>query len=219
MAKKIRLLPESVITSIAAGEVVERPATVVKELMENAIDAGANQIDIFLEDHGLKTIRVTDNGEGIAIEDLPLAVQRHSTSKIFHSADLQNIRTLGFRGEALASIGSVSTLTLQSRQKSSTSGAVITVDRGEVGEITPLGMPIGTTVTVEHLFSYVPARRKFLKQPTTELRHTIEVVTLAALAHPEIGFTLQHGSKNILHTLAQTDPALRLTELLAEPIN
>ncbi len=187
---KIHVLPEDVASQIAAGEVVERPASVVKELVENAIDAGAAQIDVRIEDAGRKLIEVADNGSGIPHEELSLAVMRHATSKIQNAADLFHIRTLGFRGEALASIASVSRLTVVSRVEHESSGGRFKVEGGQVVAAERAGVPVGTVVTVEELFYNVPARLKFLKSDTTERQRIAEFISHYALAYPGIRFRL-----------------------------
>src|SRR6266498_1874272 len=164
----IRLLSTEVASQIAAGEVVERPASVVKELLENALDAGAKNVTISIADAGRTLVEVADDGVGIPSNELELAVSRHATSKLAQSEDLFHIMTLGFRGEALASIGSVSRLTITSRVKSAAAGARILVEGGIAGKIEQVGAPVGTTVRVEDLFYNVPARLKFLKQDMTE---------------------------------------------------
>jgi DNA mismatch repair protein MutL len=186
----IRILPAEVASQIAAGEVVERPASVVKELMENAIDAGSHSITVTLEEAGRRLIEVADDGSGIPDTDLPLAVERHATSKLVSAADLFRITTLGFRGEALASIGSVSRLTLTSRTPESETGARINVEGGRVGKKVKIGMPIGTVVKVEDLFYNVPARLKFLKQDSTERRVIDNLFTRYALAYPSVRLKL-----------------------------
>lgn len=196
----IHLLPPSVINKIAAGEVVERPASVVKELMENAIDAGARRIDVTVEQGGCELIRVTDDGCGIEADQLPLAVASHATSKIQEADDLFRIRTLGFRGEALASIGEVSRMRIASRTAHSESGAVIEVAGGSVGSVAPWGCPVGTTVEVRHLFFNTPVRRKFLRTPQTELGHIAEAFLRVALPYPHIHCTLHHGDR-LVHDL------------------
>ena len=188
---RIEKLPQSVVNRIAAGEVVERPASVVKELLENALDAGPGRIDVDLEQGGVALVRIVDDGCGIPADELPLAVTAHATSKLRTADDLERISTLGFRGEALASIGEVSRLTLRSRQPGGT-GASLTVDGGRMGEVLPDGCAVGTTVEVRQLFGNVPARRAFLRAAQTEWSHAAEAFTRTALAHPGVAFTLSH---------------------------
>jgi DNA mismatch repair protein MutL len=187
----IEKLPQSVVNRIAAGEVVERPASVVKELLENALDAGPARIDVALEQGGVALVRVVDDGCGIPPDELPLAVAAHATSKLRTADDLDRIATLGFRGEALASIGEVSRLTIRSRQAGA-AGAAITVDGGRVDEVVPDGCGTGTTVEVRQLFGNVPARRAFLRAAQTEWSHASEAFVRTALAHPGIAFSLSH---------------------------
>ena len=192
---KIIRLPESWAARIAAGEVVERPASVVKELVENSLDAGAKEISVWIEAGGISLIRVSDDGEGISGEDLPLAVERHATSKLKDEQDLWRIATLGFRGEALPSIGSVSKLAMVSRSRDATMGHRLAVEGGARGELVPAGCAVGTTVEVRDLFYNTPARRKFLKAPATELSHVCDVINHAALAYPGVHFSLYHEGK------------------------
>ena len=203
----IRLLPPLVVNKIAAGEVVERPASVIKELLENAVDSGATRIDVAIEKGGAQLVRVVDNGRGIGAEELPLAVTNHATSKISSAEELFEVGTLGFRGEALASIASVSRLTLRSRPAES-DGAELIVNGGHAEEITPAGCPLGTTVEVRDLFYNTPVRQKFLRTPQTEAGHATEAFTRVALAHPAVHFTLSHNGRT-LHDL----PACRDAEL------
>lgn len=191
----IRPLPETLINQIAAGEVVERPASVVKELVENALDAGARRIDIDLEEGGVRLIRIRDDGAGIAAEELPLAVSRHATSKIASIDDLEAVATLGFRGEALPSVASVSRFRLASRARAAEHGAELRIDGGKVGEVTPHAHPHGTTVEVRDLFYNVPARRKFLRAERTELSHVEEWLRSLALARPEVEIRVTHNGK------------------------
>ena len=164
----IQILPDEVASQIAAGEVVERPASVVKELLENAVDAGAHQVSIHIEGAGRRLIEIADDGNGIPPEELLLSVARHATSKLRSAADLFHITTLGFRGEALASIASVSRLTLLSHSRESQAGARLQIEGGHAGKVEPAGIPGGTVVRVEDLFFNVPARLKFLKRDATE---------------------------------------------------
>jgi DNA mismatch repair protein MutL len=196
----IRQLAPDVAAKIAAGEVVERPASVVKELIENSIDAGATQIRVDLVHGGLQLIRVTDNGCGIAPEELPLALSRHATSKVSQIDDLEQIRSLGFRGEALASIASVADVTLLSRQREAEQGAQISASNGQISDVTVAASPEGTTLTVRNLFSAVPARLKFLKSRNTEVSHCHHLLEQYALAYPEIRFSVSSDGRQIFAT-------------------
>jgi DNA mismatch repair protein MutL len=191
----IQQLPEILVNQIAAGEVVERPASVVKELVENALDAGARRIDIDLEEGGIRLVRVRDDGAGIAAAELPLAVARHATSKIASLEDLEGVATLGFRGEALPSIASVSRFTLGSRREGERHGATLAVEGGRVGEVLPGAHPRGTTVEVRELFFNVPARRKFLRAERTELGHVEEWLRSLALARPDVELRVSHNGR------------------------
>ncbi|MHC4401674.1 MAG: DNA mismatch repair endonuclease MutL [Planctomycetota bacterium] len=193
----IRELSQSVINKIAAGEVIERPASVVKELVENAADAGATRIDVAVEKGGAELVRVVDNGCGIRADQLPLAVASHATSKIADADDLYRVATLGFRGEALASIAEVSRLGIRSRPADSQSGARIDVVGGEASEVTPCGSPVGTAVEVRNLFFNTPVRRKFLRTTSTELGHSSEAFLRIALAAPHVHFTLRHNDRPV----------------------
>ncbi len=208
----IRQLAPDVAAKIAAGEVVERPASVVKELIENSIDAGATQIRVDLAQGGLQLIRVTDNGSGIAVDELPLALSRHATSKVAQIDDLEHIHTLGFRGEALASLAAVAEVTLLSRQRGTEQGAQMHAVNGQLSEITTAASPEGTTLTVRNLFSSVPARLKFLKSRHTEISHCHHLLEQYALAYPEIRFSVFSDGKQIFATLGDG----QLTSVLVE---
>ena len=205
----IRRLSQSLINKIAAGEVIERPASVIKELMENAVDAGATRIDVAAAGGGLDLMRVTDNGCGIPAEELPLAVAPHATSKLSEADDLFRVGTLGFRGEALASIGEVSRLvTPQPHRRAQTQGgAEIEVSGGHAGEVVPCGCPVGTTVEVHNLFYNTPVRRKFMRTPQTEFGHISEAFTRIALALPRVHFTLRHNERQVFDLPVQRKSA------------
>ena len=215
---KIILLPESWASRIAAGEVVERPASVVKELVENSLDAGAREISVWVEGSGAALIRVSDDGEGMAPEDLSLAVERHSTSKLKEESDLFRIGTLGFRGEALPSIGSVAKLEIISRAKGEPMGYRVRVEAGKKEEPAATGCPVGTTVEVRELFFNTPARRKFLKSPQTELGHISDVINRMALAFPEAHFRLHHAGKVLCDYVAADRVDDRLRQVLGSEI-
>jgi DNA mismatch repair protein MutL len=200
---RIHKLPVSVVNRIAAGEVVERPASIVKELLENALDAAPARIDVELDQGGVALVRVVDDGGGIEPDDLPLAVAAHATSKLRSADDLERIETLGFRGEALASIGAVARLVIRSRTPGG-DGASIEVDGGRVAEVVPHGCAAGTTVEVHQLFGNVPARRAFLRAAATEWSHAAEAFVRTALAHPGVAFTLTHNGRRI-HDLPASD--------------
>ncbi|MGE5147049.1 MAG: DNA mismatch repair endonuclease MutL [Candidatus Eiseniibacteriota bacterium] len=193
----LRLLPPGLVNRIAAGEVVERPAAAVKELVENAIDAGATHIDVVVRDGGRTLIAVADDGQGMTRDELALAVERHATSKL-PDDDLVNIRNLGFRGEALPSIGAVSRMMIASRARGATEAWSITVDGGVKSAAAPAAQPAGTRVEVRDLFFATPARLKFLKAERTELHHALDVVHRLAMAHPAIAFTLSDGARELL---------------------
>jgi DNA mismatch repair protein MutL len=191
VSQKIRLLAEVVANRIAAGEVVERPASVVKELVENSLDAGAKKIEISVERGGRSLIRVTDDGCGMGPEDALLALERHATSKIREAGDLMKIQTFGFRGEALPSIASVSRFTLKTREPDAVEGTEVVIDGGKVVRAGKAGCPAGTSIEVRQLFAHVPGRRKFLRTEETEWGHIEQGVRLAALARPEVGWVLR----------------------------
>jgi DNA mismatch repair protein MutL len=224
----IHLLSPEVASQIAAGEVVERPASVVKELLENALDAGSRHITIHVREAGQRLVQVSDDGCGIPAGELLLSVERHATSKLNTADDLFRIRTLGFRGEALASIGSVARLTITSRVEDAATGSRLRVEAGQAEAVQPVGIPVGTIVSVEDLFYNVPVRLKFLKHPTTERRHIDELVTRYALAYPEVHFRLYQDERpslmtsgngnrrEILATLYGVEVARQMMEVLAE---
>lgn len=202
---KIQELSERLANQIAAGEVVERPASVVKELVENSVDAGSTQIDIFIEEAGLRKIQVIDNGEGIAEEDVVTAFKRHATSKIHNRDDLFRIRTLGFRGEALPSIASVSILTIETAVKDASQGSFLRLKGGTVEEHIPANLRQGTKITVENLFYNTPARLKYVKTLQTELANIGDIVNRIALSHPEVAFRLVHEGNKMLTTTGSGD--------------
>jgi DNA mismatch repair protein MutL len=211
---RIRQLPEQLINQIAAGEVVERPASVVKELLENALDAGARRIEIDIEAGGAKLIRLRDDGCGIAADQLPLALSRHATSKIFSLDDLETVRTLGFRGEALPSIASVSRFELISRERGAAAAASVSVEDGAVGSVRPAQHPEGTSVVVRDLFFNVPARRKFLRAERTEMGHIEELLRAQSLANPHVEFRLTHNGKTLSRLNPVDDPLSRVADAL-----
>jgi DNA mismatch repair protein MutL len=194
---RIHVLSETVANQIAAGEVVERPASVVKEMLENSLDAGATRIKISVEAGGKKLIQITDNGCGMVRDDAMLAFERHATSKIKNTEDLLSIATLGFRGEALPSIASVSRLRLETRAEEEAAGTVVEINGGKIARVEEAGLPLGTSITVRDLFFNTPARKKFLKAESTELSHIASLVTHYALAHPEKHFEL-HSAANAM---------------------
>lgn len=193
---RIHLLEDHIINKIAAGEVVERPASVVKELLENSLDAGSSKIEIELDEGGKKRITIRDDGAGIRPEDVPLALTRHATSKISSDEDLFQVSSMGFRGEALASIASISRLSLGSRQAQAGEGVKLVVEGGNIATAAhPWNGPAGTSITIENLFYNVPAREKFLKSPNTEFSHCLDLVQSLAISRPEVGFSLVHNGK------------------------
>ncbi|HEY0418889.1 MAG TPA: DNA mismatch repair endonuclease MutL [Acetobacteraceae bacterium] len=210
--RAIRLLPDQLISQIAAGEVIERPSAVVKELLENALDAGATQVTIRLEQGGVKRISVCDNGRGIPVEDMPMALARHATSKIASLSELESVLSLGFRGEALASIASVAQVTLTSRTANDPHAWEIGPDGGAPA---PCSGAVGTTIDVRDLYFNTPARRKFLKSDQTEYGHCAEVVRRIALARPDVSFTLSHNGKTTEHWAA-CDLAKRSAQILGQ---
>ena len=213
---KIHQLPPDLANQIAAGEVVERPASVIKELVENSIDAGARRLSISVELGGKRLIQVEDDGEGMSPEDARLAIERHATSKIRRADDLERIATLGFRGEALPSIASVSHFALRSRARGAAAGTDVRVSGGAVASVTEVGMPEGTSVHVSDLFYNLPARRKFLKSDAAESAQVSRVVTQLALGYPEIGFTLTSSGRKVLQCPPVSTLRDRLYQLYGE---
>ena len=213
---RIRILSDLVANQIAAGEVVERPASVVKELLENSLDAGATRIRIEVEAGGRKLIRIADNGHGMVKDDALLAFERHATSKLRTSDDLLSIATLGFRGEALPSIASVSRLTLETRSPEDDSGTLVEIAGGNILRVEDAGLPTGTTITIRDLFFNTPARRKFLKSEQTELSHIAALVTHYALAHPTKHFELHSATQALLIAPAVPHAADRLFQIFGK---
>ena len=215
----IQKLSSSVVNKIAAGEVIERPASVLKELLENAVDAGSTQIDVALRKGGCELIRVADNGCGISAPQLPLAVACHATSKIRTADDLFQVGTLGFRGEALASIAEISQLSLRSRVNGDTAGHEMNVHGGHLEEVAPCGCPEGTTVEVRNLFFNTPVRRKFMRTTQTELGHSTEAFIRIALAYPEIQFSLQHNDRYLFELAAVDDWQERIAAIFGPELS
>ena len=213
---RIRILPEILSNKIAAGEVVERPASVVKELVENSLDAGSTRIIVEVEKGGRSLIRVSDNGSGMNRDDALLSIERYATSKIYSDSDLFAIDTLGFRGEALPSIASVSRFTLITREEMVESGTEIVLEGGKLLKVLETGSPRGTQVTVKHLFFNTPARQKFLKTIPTELGHISDVISNIALGWPKIHFKLVHNGSVIQNWSAAADPASRIIDILGK---
>jgi DNA mismatch repair protein MutL len=218
MSARIHLLPENLCNQIAAGEVVERPASVVKELVENSLDAHATQITIEIEGGGSRLIRVSDDGDGMGKDDVFLCLERHATSKIASSADLFCLQTLGFRGEALPSIAAVSRLTVRSQTATAAEGWELYVEGGTVKKAGAIGLPAGTTIEVRDLFFNTPARRKFLRKEETEFGHIAELVTRLALCSPEVQFQLVHNQRTILNAPRQHRLEERIATLLGRPL-
>ena len=210
---KIRVMPEALANKIAAGEVVERPASVVKELVENGVDAEARQITVELDGSGCRNIRVVDDGIGMEEDDVLLALERHATSKITSDADLSAIQTLGFRGEALPSLAAVSRFEIKSRPRESNVGTHVRVDAGVIKEVSQCGCPPGTEVWVRDLFFNQPARRKFLKKEQTEFGHVVDILTKLALGRPDIHFALRRKDRQVHEWPVAKDLRQRLAQI------
>ena len=215
---KIKILPEILSNKIAAGEVVERPASVVKELVENSLDAGSTRIIVDIAQGGRSLIRVSDNGSGMSHDDALLALERYATSKIYKDQDLFSINTLGFRGEALPSIASVSRFSLVSRDEGADAGTEIVVDGGKIKNVAEVGAPRGTMVSVKQLFFNMPARRKFLKTIGTEMGHIADRIASIALGHPGVQFRLTHNDKIVKNWLLTTKPFDRVVDVLGSDL-
>ena len=214
----IKLLPTHLVNKIAAGEVIERPASVVKELVENSLDAGAGRIDIVIADGGRRLIQVTDNGCGMDPEDLALAFSPHATSKLTNEDDLFAIATLGFRGEALASVASISHARIQTRRADDAGGCEVEAAGETIGQVRPCPAAPGTTITIRDLFFNTPARRKFMRTATTEIGHIIEQLTRLALPHPQVAFTLKHNGREMKNLPATAGTAQRAADLFGQEL-
>src|SRR5206468_2732424 len=213
---RIHVLSETVANQIAAGEVVERPASVVKEMLENSLDAAATRIKISVEAGGKKLIQITDNGCGMVRDDAMLAFERHAASKIKNAEDLLSVATLGFRGEALPSIASVSRLRLETRAADEPAGTVIEINGGRMARVEEAGLPLGTCITVRDLFFNIPARRKLLKAESTELSHIASLVTHYALAHPEMHWELHSATNAMLIAAPVADHSQRIYQVFGK---
>jgi len=214
MSTKIKLLPEDVANQIAAGEVVDRPASIVKELVENSLDAGAGSVSVEVEQGGKRLVRVTDDGEGMGRDDALLALERHATSKVRTARDLFSIHTLGFRGEALPSIASVAEARLVTRHRDFEGGTCIHVQAGTIRSVDEVGAPVGTSIEVSRLFYNVPARKKFMKSVDTEMGHINNQVANMALARPDVHFTLSHNQRTVFDLPSSRDLSGRLRHAL-----
>ncbi len=219
MVAKIKVLPTEMVDKIAAGEIIERPASVVKELLENSLDAGSSVITVEIEEGGKKGITVMDDGEGMTREDALLAIERHATSKIYDEGDLATIKTLGFRGEALPSIAAVSRLRLVTRRRDELSGTQILIEAGQVKAVEEIGSPPGTRIEVADLFYNLPARRKFLKGVRSEIAHIIEVVTRLALIQGAVGFVLKHNTRTLFNLPPTQDARSRIRAILGKEVS
>ena len=214
MNGKIVVLPDSLTSKIAAGEVIERPASILKELLENALDAGATDISIELEKGGCGSIKVIDNGSGIERSDVPLAFERFATSKIYDFDDIYKVRSYGFRGEALPSIAAISRVEMVTKKHSSLSGTRVIIEAGEVKTVVDAGCPVGTSVSVSHIFDPVPVRKKFLKTETTEQGYCMDVITRTALSHPEVRIRVAARGREILNIPSARDLSERISLVL-----
>jgi len=218
MSDIIRLLPDSVANQIAAGEVIQRPSSVVKELLENSIDAGATVIRLMIKDAGRTLVQVSDNGGGMSVTDARMCFERHATSKLRDANDLLSIRTLGFRGEALASIASIAHVELRSRKAEEEVGTCIIIEGSRVKSQEAVVCPVGTAIYVRNLFFNVPARRNFLKSDSVEFRHILEEFQRVALVHPQVEFILHHNDKLVLQ-LNKGNLRQRIVQIFGNPIN
>jgi DNA mismatch repair protein MutL len=212
----VAILPPDLASQIAAGEVVERPASVAKELIENSLDAGARRCDVVLEGGGITTLRVTDDGSGMSEADARLAVERHATSKLRSFDDLKRMESFGFRGEALPSIASVSRFTLRTREAAASEGVELVVQGGAPPMVRPAGIAAGTEVCVQDLFFNVPARRKFLRSTSTEAGHVVETVEALALARPDVTFTVARDGRAVREWLRADRRGERVRDVLGE---
>ena len=218
MADRIQLLPDNIANQIAAGEVIQRPASAVKELLENAVDAGATEIRLYVNDAGKALVQVTDNGSGMSETDARMCFERHATSKIRNIDDLFHIRTMGFRGEALASIAAVAQVELRTRKKDSEIGTCIEIENSQVQRQDPVGTPPGTTISMKNLFFNVPARRNFLKSNAAEMRHVVDEFIRVALAFPSLFFSLTGNGQQLFH-LEAGSLKQRILQLLGNSYN
>ena len=214
----VRILPEILTNKIAAGEVVERPSSVLKELVENSLDAKSTRIVVEVKKGGRSLIQAADNGEGMDKDDALLCLERYATSKIYTDDDLFSISTLGFRGEALPSIGSVSRLTLITRKKENPAGTKVVMHGGKIVNVSEVGAPPGTMISVADLFYNVPARRKFLKTIPTEMGHIADTMSAMALGWPETAFELIHNGRNLFSWPAAQDPHDRVADVLGKDV-
>jgi DNA mismatch repair protein MutL len=199
MSNIIHLLPDAVANQIAAGEVIQRPASAVKELMENAVDAGATSIKVVLKDAGRALIQIIDNGSGMSPADAELCFERHATSKLASAADLFQIKTMGFRGEAMASIAAIAQVELKTKRAEDNTGTLVRIEASQTTLVEPCSSSDGTSISIKNLFYVTPARRNFLKSNSVELRHIIDEFQRQALAHPDLFFSLHHDGNELFH--------------------